>query len=90
MINVEVVYIPKPGLLFQCHLSLEEGATIAQALTASGILEGYPEINTYDVGIFSRKANRQTQLKMGDRIEVYRPLTIDPKEKRRHRAGKKI
>lgn len=63
-------------------------ATVIQAINASGILAQFGEIDLQknQVGIFSRRAKLGDGLQAGDRIEIYRPLTIDPKEARRQRA----
>lgn len=55
---------------------------------ASGVLARFPElvIEQLAVGIFSQKCSLDTPLKAGDRVEIYRPLTIDPKAARRLRA----
>ena len=74
----------------QIELSLEmsEEATVEVAIQASGILEIFPEIDLENlhVGIFSRKVQLTDSLSEDDRIEIYRPLQVDPKEARRLRA----
>lgn len=69
-------------------LEVEEGSTIETVIDRSGILEFFPEIDLtkQSVGIFSRTKKLTDIVKDGDRIEIYRPLTIDPKEARRKRA----
>ena len=66
------------------RVSLPVGSTIAQAITASGLLEKYPEINLVSskVGIFAKLAKPDTVLRERDRVEIYRPLIADPKEVR--------
>ena len=88
MINVEIVYAPEEKPLFHIHLSLFEGATVMEAISQSGLETLYPQTANSPVGLFSKRVSRDTVLKEGDRIEVYRPLTLDPKEKRRQRAEK--
>ena len=65
-----------------------EGATVAQALQA--VAGGQPFANlpldSMPVGIFGRPVGRDALLKAGDRVELYRPLAMDPKEARRRRA----
>ena len=55
----------------------------------SGILKEFPEINLQQqrVGIFSEFVELDAMLHDGDRIEIYRPLFIDPKQRRKLRAG---
>lgn len=64
-------------------VSLPPGSTVGDALAASG-LDLSPE--KYVVGIFGRRAALDTPLSSGDRVEIYRPLAMDPKEARRRRA----
>lgn len=73
------------------HVGLEEGATALDALRASGLLQRYPDIDPGDpaIGIFGRRAAPGTPLKDGDRVEVYRPLRVDPKEARRAKVSAK-
>lgn len=71
-------------------IEVEEGTTIQQAIVTSGILEQCPDINlqTNKVGIFSKIVELDVPVRAGDRIEIYRPLVLDPKESRRLRAEK--
>lgn len=70
------------------ELSLGEGATVADALARSGFAARFPELDldAAQVGVWSRPCGRQARLRDGDRVEVYRPLSADPKEMRRRRA----
>jgi uncharacterized protein len=61
-------------------VELPAGATVADALAASGIQMESP------VGIFGKRVTLGHKLLPGDRVEIYRPLAIDPKEARRRRA----
>lgn len=69
-------------------LQVEAGLTIETVIDRSGILELFPEIDlmTQKVGIFSHIKKLTDIVHAGDRIEIYRPLLIDPKEERRKRA----
>ena len=67
-------------------LTLPAGATVAQAIDASGI----PGVDLDAVGIFGRRVPPATRLADGDRVEIYRPLALDPKEQRRRRARKAV
>ncbi|MDI9818735.1 MULTISPECIES: RnfH family protein [unclassified Legionella] len=86
MVKVELVYIKEDGSTVHLKLSLKPGSTVAEALKESGLLTAHPEVKTLPVGIFAKQASLDTVLKAGDRIEIYRPLAFDPKEKRRQRA----
>ncbi|WP_213990028.1 RnfH family protein [Sodalis sp. dw_96] len=86
-IRVEVVYaLPERQYLYP--LTLPAGSTLKQAIDASGILALRTEIDLdkNKVGIFSRSAALEDILNDGDRVEIYRPLLMDPKELRRQRA----
>ncbi|MBL7480852.1 RnfH family protein [Legionella bononiensis] len=86
MVKVEVVYIAREGTVFHHDLELKPGSCVADALTASGIFDSNPETRDLPVGIFAKQISMDTLLKDGDRIELYRPLVCDPKEKRRQKA----
>ena len=70
-------------------LTLPAGATLQQALEASGLLVKYPEIDPTKskFGIYSKLARLDTVLRDLDRVEIYRPLIADPKEVRKQRAA---
>ena len=88
MIRVEVVYALREEQVLVA-LELEEGATVRQAIERSGLLQRFPEIDPVSpkVGIFGRVTADATALQDGDRVEIYRPLVVDPKDARRGRAG---
>jgi uncharacterized protein len=83
-LKVEVVYALPEGAQ-SASLSLPPGATLRDALVASGF-----EVNLEKqaFGIFGRRAALDHLLAEGDRVEIYRPLAMDPKEARRRRARK--
>ena len=64
---------------------------VQQAIEKSGIQKKFPSIDLSKnkVGIFGKKTTLDHLLKDRDRIEIYRPLILDPKEMRRKRAAKK-
>jgi putative ubiquitin-RnfH superfamily antitoxin RatB of RatAB toxin-antitoxin module len=85
--NVEVVYaLPARQALLRVRLA--EGATVEDAIRASGVLEAFPEIDLArnKVGIFSKLVKLDEKVRDRDRVEIYRPLIADPKEVRRKRA----
>ncbi len=86
-INIEVVYA-LPGEQALLGQSVRSGAAVAEAVSLSGVLEKYPEIDlsTNKLGIFGKLVKADTVLRDKDRIEIYRPLIADPKEVRRRRA----
>ncbi|MDX1347584.1 MAG: RnfH family protein [Thiomicrorhabdus chilensis] len=83
--RIEVAYaLPDEQFLFEQEV--EEGCTIEQALKTSKLLEEFPDLNIDKVGIFGRLMPVDTPLREGDRIEVYRPLKVDPRERRRQQV----
>jgi putative ubiquitin-RnfH superfamily antitoxin RatB of RatAB toxin-antitoxin module len=83
-IRVEVIYA-LPGGAEVAALRLPPGATVRDALERAGRLP----LGAGKVGIFGRVAALDAKLADGDRVEIYRPLAIDPKEARRRRAAKR-
>lgn len=85
--KIELIYaLPEQQDLLE--LDVPEGTTVEMAIELSGILERYPELDLTQnkVGIFSEIVSLNKILRQGDRIEIYRPLLIDPMEARRLRA----
>ena len=89
MINVTVAYCP-PDAAHVVDVRVAPGATIAEVIRQSRILERCPEINleVNQVGIFNKLCTPATQVRDGARIEIYRPLIADPKTARRRRAAR--
>lgn len=85
-IAVEVVHCPRPGQVDLVAVDLPGGATLLDALRASGVLprHGLSEAGLR-AGVWSRERPLDTPLRDGDRVEVYRALQVDPKEARRRR-----
>ena len=86
-ITVDVVYADADRQILR-RVELTQGSTVMQAIDASRIAEVLPSgsLDPDRLGIFSRKVSTQTILQSGDRIEIYRPLVLDPMEARRRRA----
>ena len=85
-LNVEVVYCPRPGATDLVALRLAPGSTLADAVQASGIVERHalaPQV--LRLGVWGSPREPASVLRERDRVEVYRPLTVDPKEARRLR-----
>lgn len=89
-IEVLVTYAPAARQVCEVVLRLPAGSTVAQALDASGLAGKFPELDLLHapVGVWGRKAAREQPLRALDRVEVYRPLRIDPKAARRERFSK--
>lgn len=71
------------------RLKLTEGMTALAAVEASGLLRSHEELRSrpLDLGIFGRPVPPSELLQAGDRVEIYRPLTADPREVRRRLAA---
>jgi len=86
-IDVEVAYA-EPGRQFLRRLQLPVGATVAEAIAASGLATEFGiDVAPLVAGIWSRAVPLDRVLDDGDRVELYRPLKADPKESRRRRAA---
>jgi len=86
---VEVVYaLPERQVLVT--LDLPGGATVAQAVAHSGLIRRFPEIDGRPLAcaIYSRPVSLDHVLSAQDRVEILRPLLIDPKENRRQAAAR--
>ena len=79
-IAVEVVF-GRPDAQTLVALSLQQGATVASAIASSGLTENYPDESFADLpaGIWGRVVERECILKDGDRVEIYRPLQLEPR-----------
>lgn len=90
MIHVTIAYATHKKQV-EIPLAVEESCTVVLAIKRSGILTQFSEINIaqVQVGIHSQHVTLDAGLRDGDRIEIYRPLTIDPKQARLLRAKRK-
>ncbi len=85
--RVTVVYSPAPREVREWAVVLPPGATVRQAVMASGL----PRLLTGEqlaqcvAGVWARKASWEQPLRDRDRVEVYRELRVDPKVARRER-----
>ena len=91
MARVELVWSPQAGDVQHRWLEVEEGATIDAALRdcADFMAAQSQPLDQLHIGIWGRARPLTTPLRERDRIEVYRPLTVDPKEARRLRYAKR-
>jgi putative ubiquitin-RnfH superfamily antitoxin RatB of RatAB toxin-antitoxin module len=89
VISIEVLYaLPDRQIVLQ--LELPAGSTAADAVTASGLQGEFPEIASTASAFarYGRLISRLEPLRDGDRIEILRPLQVDPKQARRLSAAK--
>lgn len=87
-IQIEVIYALPDGQ-YQVTLKLPAGSTANAALADSGLLKKFPEIDLQRqrIGVLGRIVKPDYVLEDGQRLEIYRPLTCDPKQARRERAA---
>jgi putative ubiquitin-RnfH superfamily antitoxin RatB of RatAB toxin-antitoxin module len=87
-IHVSVV-CAAPDRVFLRELRLAPGSTVADAVEQSGLYRQWPGMRQVPprYGVFSKPTDGTARLRDGDRVEVYRPLLVDPKQARRERAN---
>ena len=86
-LRVTVAYAPAPRQVQEAALTLPAGSTLRAAVEASGLLAQHPEIDlrARAFGVWGRKLPLDHLLRDGDRVEIWRPLRVDPKHARRER-----
>ena len=83
---VEVAYSPAPGQVDLVALQVPPGTTAAQAVSVSGLLARHALPSSgLRLGIWGKLKDATQVLRERDRVEIYRPLRVDPKEARRQR-----
>ncbi|MDO5073047.1 MAG: RnfH family protein [Neisseria animaloris] len=90
MVEIEIAYGTSEKQLLET-MQVEEGTTARQAVLQSRIAAEFPDadVEKAPLGIFGKAVKDDTVLRDKDRVEVYRPLLIDPKEARRLRVQPK-
>lgn len=82
---VTVAHCTAPGLVQEFRLSLPSGSTVANAVRACSAGDSVGTLSHMQVGVWGKVCSMELQLKDGDRVEIYRPLLVDPKVARRER-----
>jgi hypothetical protein len=90
LLHLSVVYAPNAREVEEVKLKLEAPCTVLQALQQSGLLLPHPEVDQHRalVGVWGRRVGLDQSLRDQDRIEIYRPLRVDPKVARRERFAR--
>jgi hypothetical protein len=90
MMQIDVCYGLPDGASFLAHVDLREGATVRDAIEASGVLRAHQDIDltAQKVGVFGKLKTLDAALADFDRVEIYRPLKVDPKAARQRRVDK--
>ena len=86
-IEVEVVFALREKQSLQ-SLRVEPGTTAGEIVAKSGLLEAFPDhrLAEMTLGVWGREVEKNRIVKEGDRIDIYRPLELDPREARRQLA----
>lgn len=86
MTYIEIAYAPSNKQTIIKKIAFAPNLSVGRAIALSGLVDIYPEIVALDIGVFKNMVNNEHLLNPYDRIEIYRPLLICPKEKRRNLA----
>ena len=91
-ITVTVAYSPCAGVVDEVAVSLRAGSTLADALRASGLQQRHPahDLAQLPLGVWGALREAHGVLREADRVELYRPLEVDPKEARRRRQQAQV
>ena len=86
-ITVTVAFSPRAGVVDEVSVSLRVGSTWADALQSSGLQQRHPthDLAQLPLGVWGALREAHDVLREADRVELYRPLEVDPKEARRRR-----
>lgn len=84
MVNVGVAYTDQTRQVW-LKIELPDGSTVIDAIEESGVLDMFPEIDLdkQKIGIYGKMTKPDEKLKEGDRVEIYRAITADPKTVKR-------
>jgi putative ubiquitin-RnfH superfamily antitoxin RatB of RatAB toxin-antitoxin module len=88
--KITVLYSPAPRVVHEVTLELPTGALVADAVAAVQPLPDFAQVPwaSASLGVWNLKASPQQPLQDQDRVEIYRPLRVDPKVARRERFAK--
>ena len=86
MLTVGAAYAT-PARQVWVEVTVPKGTTVREVIERSGLLEQFPEVDldSQKVGIFGKVAKPDQAVEAGDRVEIYRPITADPKAVKRKR-----
>ena len=86
-ITVTVVFSPRAGQTDECVLSLPPDSSVAAAVRESGLAGRHPDLDLDALrsSVWGVARPRDHRLRESDRVELLRPLKVDPKEARRLR-----
>lgn len=84
LMTVTVAYSSEPRQVVEKEMVLPINSTVQDVLNAANLTE-FTFVDDYHLGIWGKKTTLKHVLKEGDRLELYRPLKVDPKVARRER-----
>lgn len=86
-LRVSVVFAARRRHVQEVILEMPAGATVGEAVQRSGLLAGVDAtvLSACVVGVWGLRCDLRRLLRTHDRVEIYRPLTVDPQEARRQR-----
>ena len=89
--KVELIYLADESTIFHKHMEVSPSTTARDLIIESQVLNAHPELDLERLkcGVFSKQIQLDYEMQLGDRLEIYRPLTISPMEKRRLLAQNK-
>lgn len=89
LIDIEVAYA-QPDRQVVLSLRVPAGTEAREAVRRSGLLDRFPDIDrdSLTIGVFGTAVSACAPLSHGDRVEIYRPLQVEPKQARRNRAAR--
>ena len=85
LLRVEVAFSPRAGVVEIVELRLPAGSTLRDAVERSGLAARDAPAEPFAIGVWGRRCAPGDAVHDGDRVEIYRPLQVDPKEARRQR-----
>jgi len=87
IVKVTIVYSPAPRKVREWTLDVAPGSNVKQVVLQCSLLTEFADLalNTLTSGIWGKRYSLSHKLKENDRIEIYRPLRVDPKVARRER-----
>jgi putative ubiquitin-RnfH superfamily antitoxin RatB of RatAB toxin-antitoxin module len=89
-LKVDLIFFPQgQSTPIQMNFEVAQGTTVFDVIELSQLTTKFPEIANLKVGIFSKLVSHETLIRNGDRVEIYQPLKLDPKEQRRQKALKR-
>ncbi|MDZ7643781.1 MAG: RnfH family protein [Woeseiaceae bacterium] len=86
--RIEIVFA-RPDHQALLDLDVPPGTTVGEAIRRAGLAERFPDddLERCETGIWGQPVPRSRTLRAGERVELYRPLRMDPREARRRRAA---